>query len=156
MYSLYTEGTVFNEDPDGTGHFNRIKINEYGAYLQLQRKLFKDILKIQASIRWDKNQNFKSIFSPRAAMVVTLGKSRNHNIRVSYQTGFRNPDSQAQYIYFPTSKILLGGAESNAARYGLYNGGAYTKDSYDAFISDLLSTGAPHTCLLYTSDAADE
>lgn len=139
LYSLFTDGTVFDEDPTGTGHFKRIKINEYGAYLQLQRKLFKDVLKIQASVRWDKNQNFKSIFSPRASVVVSLGKEKNHNIRVSYQTGFRNPDSQAQYIYFPTSKILLGGSKDNAERYGIYNGGAITKESYDAFVASVLA-----------------
>lgn len=151
MYSLSTQGTVFNEDPDGLGTYKRIKIQEYGAFLQLQRKLFKDVLKLQASIRWDKNQNFKSIFSPRAAAVVTLGKERNHNIRVSYQTGFRNPDSQAQYIYFPTSNILLGGTQANAERYGLYNGGAYSKESYDAFVASFLA-GAADPSLLKESN----
>ncbi len=150
LYSLFTDGTVFNEDPNGTGHFKRIKINEYGAYLQLQRKFYKDMFKIQASVRWDKNQNFKSIISPRASMVVTLGKDRNHNIRVSYQTGFRNPDSQAQYIYFPTSNILLGGTKANAERYGIYNGGAYTLDSYNAFVASALA-GAPDVTLLKES-----
>ncbi len=151
MYSLSTQGTVFNEDPDGTGTFKRIKIQEYGAYLQLQRKLFKDVLKLQASIRWDKNQNFNSIFSPRVAAVVTLGKDRNHNIRVSYQTGFRNPDSQAQYIFFPTSNILLGGTKSNAERYGIYNGGSYTLDSYNQFVATYLA-GTPDFNLLKTAE----
>ncbi|MEN9448180.1 MAG: hypothetical protein RJA25_1470 [Bacteroidota bacterium] len=151
QYSLFTNGTVFNEDPDGTGKFKRIKINEYGAYLQLQRRFFKDMFKIQASFRWDKNQNFKSIFSPRASMVVTLGKERNHNIRISYQTGFRNPDSQAQYIYFPTTSILLGGTKANAERYGIYNGGAYSMDSYNAFVASSLA-GAPDTSLLKTAN----
>lgn len=148
MYSLSTQGTVFNEDPDGTGKYKRIKIQEYGAFLQLQRKFYKDMFKIQASIRWDKNQNFKSIFSPRAAFVVTLGKDRNHNIRVSYQTGFRNPDSQAQYIYFPTTQILLGGTKANAERYGIYNGGAYSQESYKAFIAG----GATDSSLLKISN----
>ncbi len=135
MYSLSTQGTVFNEDPDGTGSFKRIKIQEYGAFLQLQRKFYKDMFKIQASVRWDKNQNFKSIFSPRVTAVITMGKSRNHNIRMSYQTGFRNPDSQAQYIFFPTANVLLGGTKANAERYGIYNGGAYTLESYNAYVA---------------------
>jgi hypothetical protein len=106
LYSLSTQGTVFNEDPDGTGTYKRIKIKEYGAFLQLQRKLINDHLKIQASVRIDKNQNFKVVVSPRVALVGTFGKNREHNVRLSYQTGFRNPDSQAQYIYFPTTNIL--------------------------------------------------
>ncbi|MBP6303991.1 MAG: carboxypeptidase-like regulatory domain-containing protein [Bacteroidia bacterium] len=148
LYSLSTQGTVFNEDPDGTGKFKRIKINEYGAFLQLQRKFYKDMFKIQASVRIDKNQNFKMVVSPRAAFVATLGKDRNHNIRVSYQTGFRNPDSQAQYIYFPTTQILLGGTKSNAERYGIYNGGAYSQESYKAFIA----SGATDSSLLKISN----
>ncbi len=32
LYSLSTQGTVFNEDPNGTGTYKRIKINEYGAF----------------------------------------------------------------------------------------------------------------------------
>ena len=31
------------------------------------------MFKLQASVRWDKNQNFKSIISPRAALVVGFG-----------------------------------------------------------------------------------
>lgn len=135
LYSLSTQGTVFNEDPDGTGKYPRIKIHEYGAFLQLQRKLIDDRLRIQASVRIDKNQNFKMIVSPRVAVTGTLGKDKNHVIRASYQTGFRNPDSQAQYIYFPTTNILLGGTKDNAERYGIYNGGAYTLDSYTAFVA---------------------
>jgi iron complex outermembrane receptor protein len=152
MYSLYTDGTVFNEDPDGDGKFERININEGGAYLQLKRKLFKDKLTLQGSIRYDKNQNFKGIWSPRVAAVVTLGKDRNHNIRASYQTGFRNPDTQAQFIYFPTSSILLGGTEDNASRYGIYNGGAWTEASYAAFIKSGLSAATRDSSLLVTAD----
>lgn len=148
LYSLSTQGTVFNEDPDGTGQYKRIKINEYGAFVQLQRKFYKDMFKIQASVRIDKNENFKVIVSPRAAFVATLGKDRNHNIRLSYQTGFRNPDSQAQFIYFPTSNILLGGTKKNAERYHLYNGGAYTIDSYNAFVASALAGAADPTLLV--------
>jgi outer membrane receptor protein involved in Fe transport len=151
MYSLASQGTVFNQDPDGTGVYPRIKIQEYGAFLQLQRKLFKDHLKIQASVRIDKNQNFKLVVSPRVAVVGTFGKDRNHNVRASYQTGFRNPDSQAQYIYFPTTNILLGGTKSNAERYGIYNGGAYSLASYDAFVASALA-GAPNPSLLEESN----
>lgn len=151
LYSLSTQGTVFNEDPDGTGQYKRIKINEYGAYVQLQRKFYKDMFKIQASVRIDKNQNFKLIVSPRAAFVATLGKDRNHNIRVSYQTGFRNPDSQAQFIYFPTTNILLGGTQANAERYGIYNGGAYSLDSYNAFVATALA-GTPDPTVLQESN----
>ncbi|MFN8284644.1 MAG: carboxypeptidase-like regulatory domain-containing protein [Chitinophagales bacterium] len=150
LYSLSTQGTVFNEDPDGTGTYKRIKIKEYGAFLQLSRKLINDHLKIQASVRIDKNQNFKMIVSPRVAVVGSFGKNKEHNVRVSYQTGFRNPDSQAQYIYFPTTNILLGGTRENAERYGIYEGGAWSQDSYNAFVASSL-TGTADSSLLQTA-----
>ncbi|MCO5230014.1 MAG: carboxypeptidase-like regulatory domain-containing protein [Chitinophagales bacterium] len=135
LYSLQTEGTVFNQDPDSTGVNSRIKINEFGAFTQLTKKFIDERLRISASIRYDKNENFKGVWSPRVATVATLGDKRQHNIRASFQTGFRNPDTQAQFIYFPVSTILMGGAKKNAERYGIHEGGAYSLDSYNAFVA---------------------
>lgn len=132
QYSIFGEGTVLNEDPDGTGA-KRIRINEYGAFTQLTKKVLQDKLRISASIRYDKNENFKGVWSPRVAAVASLGDKRQHNIRASFQTGFRNPDTQAQFIYFPATTILLGGAKKNAERYGIYQGGAYTQASFQKF-----------------------
>jgi hypothetical protein len=147
MYSLFTDGTVFNEDPEGTGTNSRIKINEYGAFVQATKKFFEDRFRVSASIRYDKNENFDAVFSPRVATVVTLGKKRQHNIRASFQTGFRNPDTQAQYIYFPATSILLGGSKSNAERYGIYQGGAYSKDSWNKFYASAAGGASDPTLL---------
>lgn len=134
LLNLFTEGTVYNEDPDGTGAPKHIKVYEYGAYLQLSRKLWNDRIHLSASVRVDKNQNFKVQTSPRISTVFVAGKNKNHFIRASYQTGFRIPETQAQYIYFPASSgILLGGIKENAERYGLFNGGAMRKEDWDAF-----------------------
>jgi outer membrane receptor protein involved in Fe transport len=147
QYDLFTDGTVFNEDPEGTGTNSRIKINEYGAFMQATKKLLQDRWRLSASIRYDKNENFDGQWSPRVASVVTLGEKRNHNIRTSFQTGFRNPDTQAQFIYFPASTILVGGTRQNAERYGIYEGGAYTRDSYNRFFQTVLA-GQPNPQLL--------
>jgi len=134
QYDLFTMGTVFNEDPDGDGVFERIKINEYGSYLQASKKVLNEQLKLTGSVRYDKNQNFEGQFSPRISAVYSLDEG-NHNIRASYQTGFRNPTTQGQYIYFPTTNILLGGTRENAERYGIFEGGAWSEDSYLAYLS---------------------
>ncbi|TAF64470.1 MAG: TonB-dependent receptor [Cytophagales bacterium] len=124
-YDLYSDNTVYNENLEGNGNFRRITIDEFGGFIQLSKKFVDDRLKVTVSARGDKNQNFDAIFSPRASVVFSAGADRQHNFRTSYQTGFRNPDTQAQFILFPSSTgILLGSAESNAARYGLHNGGA--------------------------------
>ena len=46
------------------------------------------------------------------------GETKKHNFRASFQTGFRNPSTQDQYIGFNVgSAILLGSAPDNLARY---------------------------------------
>jgi iron complex outermembrane recepter protein len=134
QYDLSTDGTILNEDPDATSrpeaNFERIKINEFGAYTQIAKSF--GGLKLTGSIRYDKNENFDGQVTPRLSAVYTF--SENHNIRASFQTGFRNPQTQAQFIYFPASDaILLGSTEANAKRYGVHNGGSYTRDSYRAY-----------------------
>lgn len=132
QYNLFTDGTIFNEAPEDGTNFQRITINEYGMYTQIAKKLMQDKLKLTGSIRFDKNENFEGQVTPRLSAVYSV--SEVSNIRASYQTGFRNPDTQAQFIYFPSGAgILLGSTEANAARYGIHNGGAYTDASYRAF-----------------------
>jgi len=133
QYDLFSSGTIFNEAPDDGVNFKRIKINEGGAYAQIAKTLA-DALKITGSIRYDKNQNFEGHVTPRISAVYTF--SAQHNIRASFQTGFRNPDTQAQYIFFPSSSgTLIGSTKDNAERYGIHNGGAYTQASYNDFVS---------------------
>ncbi len=131
QFDLFSNGTIFNEAPTDGVNFQRIKVNQIGAYTQVA-KTIADAFKLTASIRYDKSDNFDGRITPRIAGVYTI--HNDHNFRASFQTGFRNPDMQAQYIYFPSSGgTILGGTEDNASRYGIYNGGAYTRTSYDAF-----------------------
>jgi iron complex outermembrane recepter protein len=131
QYSLFSDGTIFNEDPDEGTDFQRLTINEYGFYGQISKTLA-EALKLTGSLRYDKNENFEGQVTPRVSAVYTFNES--HNIRASFQTGFRNPDTQAQFIYFDLgTNTLLGSAKANAERYGLHEGGAYTKSSYDAY-----------------------
>lgn len=110
-YELNSQGTIFT-DIDGP-----ITYSEYGGYLQFQKKVLDDRLKITASGRYDKNEFFDGFFSPRAALGVTLGERRNHNVRVSVQTGFRNPTTQDLFIGLNAgSAILVGSAPDNLDR----------------------------------------
>jgi hypothetical protein len=75
-------------------------------------------LKFTGSIRYDKSKNFEGNYSPRVSLVYSAGESRKHNFRASFQTGFRNPSTQDQYIGFNVgSAILLGSAPDNLTRY---------------------------------------
>jgi iron complex outermembrane recepter protein len=118
-YNLTSNGTLFADQKDGrTG---TIPIDESGAYAQVGKKLFSDHLKLSASMRYDKSQNFDGQFSPRVSAVATFG---NSNIRIAYQTGFRIPTTQNQYIDLavPGSGTLIGGLSEFDARYKLGTG----------------------------------
>jgi len=110
-YELNSSGTIFT-DIDGP-----IKYNEFGAYLQLQKKLLDERLKLTGSIRYDKNEFFDGFLSPRLTVAYTAGEDRNHNIRVSVQQGFRNPTTQDLFIGLNAGRaILVGSAPDNLDR----------------------------------------
>jgi len=110
-YELNSQGTIFT-DIDGP-----ITYSEYGGYVQFQKKVLDDRLKITASGRYDKNEFFDGFFSPRAALGITLGERRNHNIRLSVQTGFRNPTTQDLFIGLDAGRaVLVGSAPANLDR----------------------------------------
>lgn len=112
QYVLNSGGTIFT-DYDGP-----IDYDEYGVYTQIQKKLMEDRLKVTASARYDKAQNFKGNVSPRLSLAYAAGEDKNHNFRASVQTGFRNPTTQDQYIGLDAGNgILLGTAPDNIDRY---------------------------------------
>jgi outer membrane receptor protein involved in Fe transport len=102
-YVLNSQGTIFI-DSAGT-----IPINEVGGYIQATRKLFNDRLTLSASGRVDKNDNFKGKFTPRFTGLIKLAE--NNNLRLSYQTAYRFPTTQQQYIKLQVGSniYLLGG-----------------------------------------------
>jgi iron complex outermembrane recepter protein len=129
-YDLFSDGTIFNEDPENGTNFQRITIDEFGMYTQIAKEFGK--LRLTGSIRYDKNENFDGQVTPRLSAVYSVNE--NHFIRGSFQTGFRNPDTQAQFIYFPAATILVGSTRANAERYGIHEGGSWTDRSYQQFI----------------------
>ncbi|MCE7056725.1 TonB-dependent receptor [Algoriphagus sp. AGSA1] len=120
IYDLNSNGTIFALDENG----NEFNINEYGGYIQGTKKFFSDKFKLTASARYDKNENFVGQWSPRVSGVFTEG---NHNFRASYQTGFRIPTNQDQYINLNTPQArLIGGLPFLSTRYNLNTNPGYT------------------------------
>ncbi len=145
QYNLNSFGTIFNDRPVEDGGNGPISINEYGGYAQASKRVANDRLKLGASIRYDKNENFDGQVSPRAFAVMSVDSDRKHNIRASYQTGFRNPDTQSQFIALDLGPAtLVGGTQKNLDMYSkttnfggisgstLYDN-AYTASSAAAF-----------------------
>jgi hypothetical protein len=112
MYELNSFGTIYT-DNDGP-----INYSEVGLYTQIQKslELSDDVqLKLTGSLRYDKSELFDAFFSPRFSAGFTINE--NHNIRGSFQTGFRNPTTQDLYIGLDVGRaILIGGAADNPAR----------------------------------------
>ncbi len=112
MYQLSSEGQYFN-DADGS-----INVSEFGVFVQASKKLLDDRLQILLAARYDKNSNFEGNFSPRASIVYSNNKRKEHNIRVTYQMGFRTPSNQAQYLALNAGSFnVVGGAQDNINTY---------------------------------------
>ena len=113
QYSLNSSGTIYT-DIDGP-----IDYSEYGVYTQIQKdfELSDDMgLKLTGSARYDKSEFFDGFVSPRISAGLTV--NRNHNIRASVQTGFRNPTTQDLFIGLDAGRaILVGAAPDNLDRY---------------------------------------
>jgi outer membrane receptor protein involved in Fe transport len=135
QYVLNSQGTLF---ADSAG---RIHTNEYGAYLQVSKRLFNDVLKLTASGRYDKNDNFDGKFTPRVSAVVTVAK--DNYIRASYQNAYRFPTNQNQWINL---NILIGGLPQlrnyyhfdtnpvvNAQTFQLQQFGTYKPETVNAY-----------------------
>ncbi|MBV9964013.1 MAG: TonB-dependent receptor [Parafilimonas sp.] len=124
-YVLNSEGTLF---ADTIGH--PIYINEVGSYLQLSQKLFNDVLKLTASGRYDKNEYFKGRFTPRISAVISVAK--NHNIRLSYQTAYRFPTTQNQWIDLVIGEgaRLIGGLPQLREKYNFNANPVYSSESF--------------------------
>lgn len=139
-YNLHSEGTLFNDMNGG------LSIDEYGGYVQVGKKLFEEKLKLSASGRYDKSQNFEGRVTPRVSAVYTVAP--NNNIRVSYQTGFRNPTTQNQYIdLLVGDNRLVGGLAALLDKYQLRTNQVYTSESVELYRTSVRA-GAPNTDLL--------
>lgn len=120
QYVLNSEGTLF-ADTKGSP----IKINEYGGYIQIGRDVIKDRLKLTASGRYDKNENFAGRFTPRVTAVITV--AQDHNIRLSFQTAYRFPSTQQQWIDLDVGTgRLIGSNISLWQKYDLINNAGFS------------------------------
>ncbi len=99
QWVLISQGTLFADT------LNAIRINEYGGFVQLKKSLLDDKIILTASGRYDKQTNFDGKFTPRVTAVIKVAK--DNNIRMSYQTAYRFPTNQNQYI-----SLRLGGGSS--------------------------------------------
>jgi len=99
--------TLANGRNNPDGEYVKITNQEAGGYIQVSKKILSDKLKLIASFRADKNQNFDVQFSPKGSIIYSPTPS--HTFRVSGQSAFRTPTLQNQYILLDLGPITLKG-----------------------------------------------
>jgi len=103
MYTPKSNGTVFS-DTSGVSITNR----EFGIYAGLQKSLLEDNkMKVQVTVRADKNENFDWLVSPAASLVFT--PSQNQFFRMSFSSAIRNPTLSDQYLFLDVGRATLSG-----------------------------------------------
>lgn len=142
QYNINSKGTIF-ADSDSAG---AIKIGEVGGYVQLQKALFNNVLRLTASGRFDKNENFDGRFTPRIAATIKVAK--DNNIRMSFQQAYRFPTNQDQWINLKSpGSILIGGLQNFADYYYFASSPVYSAESIVAYRASV-NAGAPNPTLL--------
>lgn len=102
VYLPYSEGTIFS-DTNGV----RIVNKEAGVYAGLEKRLLSNRMKVNATCRVDKNQNFNFLVSPAVSAVYHL--NADNVLRLALNSAIRNPTLQEQYLYYNVGRAILVG-----------------------------------------------
>lgn len=109
-YQLNSNGTIFDDKG------KKIAVGQYGMFAQLTKNILNDRVKLTGAIRYDKTDNFEGKWTPRIAGVFTIVPE--NKIRVSYQTGYKLPTNQNQYIDLNVGRArLIGGLPQFIEKY---------------------------------------
>ncbi len=100
QYKPDSRGTIFS-DTAGV----MIRNQEFGIYAGIDKRLIPTKLKLNATARFDKNENFKLVVSPAASLVYT--PSINSVLRLSFSSALRNPTLADQYLYLNVGRAQL-------------------------------------------------
>ena len=102
LYTPLSQGTIFID----TGS-RKITNFEYGLYTGIEKRFSADKFKFNATIRMDKNQNFKYLFSPAASLV--WQPDATNFLRLSFASAIRNPTLNDQFLNLNVGRAILAG-----------------------------------------------
>ncbi len=100
QYRPNSQGTIFS-DTNGVV----IRNQEAGAYTGVEKKFLGETLKLNATLRVDKNQNFDFNLSPAASAVYYLDEK--NILRGSFSSAIRNPTLNEQYLFYNVGRAIL-------------------------------------------------
>ncbi len=111
QYTPDTKGSLFMDTA------SKIVNNEAGLYSGFETDLFGEVLKISATLRADKNENFDLNFSPATSLVYK--PTEKDVIRLSFSSAIRNPTLSDQYLFYNVGRaILIGNLNGHGTDYG--------------------------------------
>ncbi len=100
MYRPNSQGTIFSDTSSV-----KISNNEYGIYTGFEKIISDEKLKLNFTLRIDKNDNFDYLLSPALSAVYVM--KSNHIFRVSFSAAIRNPTLSDQYLYYNVGRAIL-------------------------------------------------
>jgi hypothetical protein len=100
QYNPDSKGTIFSDTADV-----RIHNSEFGVYGGFGKKLIPEKLKVNITVRADKNQNFDMVFSPAASFIYT--PDIDNTFRLSFSSAVRNPTLADQYLNLDVGRAQL-------------------------------------------------
>jgi outer membrane receptor protein involved in Fe transport len=127
-YFIQPDGNYF-VNPDVDQLKKTFAYSKTGGFVQAGKDLLNSKLRLTATLRVDKNDYFDLKFNPRFTAVYS--PVEEHNIRVSFQSGYRFPS-----IFEAFSNVNSGGVKRIGGLKILSNGvleNSYLKSSIDAF-----------------------
>jgi iron complex outermembrane receptor protein len=107
------------------------KYEKYGVFAQLTKRFLDNKLKVNASIRGDRNPEFDTKFNPRIAVVYS--PKDNHNFRASFQNGFRFPSLFEALSFVNNGNVRRVGGLSRVNQGIGFLENSYTLTSIDQF-----------------------
>lgn len=114
FYFINSNGTIFSDE---LGH--PIKIKQFGTFVQINKNFLGDRLRVTGAFRYDKNQNFKSQYTPRVSLIFFLDEKKEHSIRGTFQTAYRFPSTSDQWVDINTGLWrTIGGMPEVQNKYG--------------------------------------
>ncbi|QHS61227.1 TonB-dependent receptor [Chitinophaga agri] len=128
-YEIIPDGNNFVDltkplDKRNTPGGKNIWYGKAGGFVQGSKLFLHDQLKVTASVRFDKAAYFAGKFNPRVAAVYTTPNQR-HNIRASWQNGFRFPSLFEAYSF-----VNNGGVRRVGGLAFIEEGLGYFRNSY--------------------------
>ncbi|HMN06081.1 MAG TPA: TonB-dependent receptor [Flavobacteriales bacterium] len=126
QYLPNSAGTIFRDTADV-----RIRNSEFGLVAGLEKKFLDDRLTGTATLRMDKNENFKPLLSPALSFV--YANTSAHVWRLSFSSAIRNPTLADQYLFYNVGRALLLGNVDGQFEAG--RDSMFTLESFDVYRS---------------------